>query len=610
MGHASAATVPPRAARADSAEAEDDDILLSSSLHNPSDALKLLAFASAQRARNANGGITPPALSETKAAASVSNDECWRAWGPVEHGVLDQNEAEALFLFFQLEMAPLYPLLTPTIFLPHHLPILTSTESLLLLSIVSISARYSPLLTNAEGRGGEIHLKLAERIRAALGRIMDGDANLRHISSVEALLLLSEWPLLPKPEETGRAGRKETEGSSTSESGESEEGRGEGSLVQVSNRYDSVSWGYIGWAVRLAQELGIHNQATYPGQIDPGQKLPHPWDPERSMRTFIYCYNADRQSARRDSVVQAFLSSQWWEEVMRRAPGSSRDTADDVWVQYAVSQGMTAALMGTIQDRLFSNVEITRAMLKTGQWESFLRSLEAELATMRRNAHAILSEENLSSTLVKIELDYVLLYGNAVTLRALQERLKRRMKAKDSHFKAPSILNLQEGRFILDALAAAQSILHLTVSVLEPKGFLRLCPARIFQRILFSAVFLFKSLAVGVVEHGQTTLLDLLERTISALYRTSIDENHLSRGFAALLSHLQAQCKPRLLTTADTTFPWDWDPTSEFIAVGREQDLLFNSLWNDGGLGGGSDFNIMGTLLGDNFGSGEFGGEF
>ncbi|KAK4705957.1 cytokinin riboside 5'-monophosphate phosphoribohydrolase, partial [Phenoliferia sp. Uapishka_3] len=380
-------------------------------------------------------------------------------------------------------------------------------------------------------------------------------------------------------------------------------------------------------------------------------------------------------------------------------------------------QGMTAA------DRLFSNVEITRAMLRTGQWESFLRSLEAELATMRRNASAILREENLSSTLVKIELDYVLLYGNAVTLRALQERLKRRMKAKDSHFKAPSILNLQEGRWIIDALAAAQSILHLTVSVLEPKGYLRLCPARIFQRILFSAVFLFKSLAVGVVEHGQTTLIDLLDRTISALYETSIDENHLSRGFSALLGshffvsllcgdrmltycassnppgHLQAQCKPRLLSTLhpsgasqsqspaqqlhallhpqpsepvvnksedtqmrfaqqlyptlapplahdpplaqpllpspsqpfnnttsssslfssnnnmntapttappDAPFSWDWDPTSEFIAVGREQDLLFQTLWNDNGLGVGGD--IMGTLLGDNFDGGGMSG--
>lgn len=95
---------PKRESRAESTEAEaeaaeDDDILLSSALHNPSDALKLLAFASAQRARNANGGVTPPEQSEQPATA-VSNDECWSKWGPVEDGVLDQREAEALFLLF------------------------------------------------------------------------------------------------------------------------------------------------------------------------------------------------------------------------------------------------------------------------------------------------------------------------------------------------------------------------------------------------------------------------------------------------------------------------------------------------------------------------------
>lgn len=59
-------------------------------------------------------------------------------------------------------------------------------------------------------------------------------------------------------------------------------------------------------------------------------------------------------------------------------------------------------------------------------------------------------------------------------------------------FVTPSLLNLQEGPWIIDSLAAAQSILHLTVTFLEPKGYLRLCPSRLFQRILFAATFLFK----------------------------------------------------------------------------------------------------------------------
>ena len=102
--------IPISSTRAYSAEVEadadgpeDDDILLSSKLHNPSDALKLLAFASAQRARNAKGGFTPPALSQTKAAA-VSNDECWRTWGPVQDGILDQREAEGLFMLYDFSV--------------------------------------------------------------------------------------------------------------------------------------------------------------------------------------------------------------------------------------------------------------------------------------------------------------------------------------------------------------------------------------------------------------------------------------------------------------------------------------------------------------------------
>lgn len=71
------------------------------------------------------------------------------------------------------------------------------------------------------------------------------------------------------------------------------------------------------------------------------------------------------------------------------------------------------------------------------------------------------------------------------------------LQANDLLFVTPSLLNLQEGPWIIDSLAAAQSILNQTVSFLEPKGYLRLCPSRIFQRILFAATFLFKVRSLG-----------------------------------------------------------------------------------------------------------------
>lgn len=81
-----------------------------------------------------------------------------------------------------------------------------------------------------------------------------------------------------------------------------------------------------------------------------------------------------------------------------------------------------------------------------------------------------------------------------------------------------------------------------------PKGYLRLAPSRLHQRILFAATFLFKALAVGVVEHGQPKVIHLLDQTIAVLHNNAVDRQHIGRGFAALLRRLQEQCKPTLLS--------------------------------------------------------------
>jgi hypothetical protein len=71
---------------------------------------------------------------------------------------------------------------------------------------------------------------------------------------------------------------------------------------------------------------------------------------------------------------------------------------------------------------------------------------------------------------------------------------------------SPSLLNLQEGQWVIDALNAAQSILTQTVNFLSPKGYLRVAPSRIFQRILFAATFLFKVSSLSISFKLRTTL--------------------------------------------------------------------------------------------------------
>lgn len=94
--------------------------------------------------------------------------------------------------------------------------------------------------------------------------------------------------------------------------------------------------------------------------------------------------------------------------------------------------------------------------------------------------------------MLRIELDYVVLYAYSLALRALQGKLKRRRMANDVHYSSPSLLNMVEGPWIMEALSAARSMIEITLTVFEDKGKLRHCPSRIFQYILFATTFLYK----------------------------------------------------------------------------------------------------------------------
>ncbi|KAK4055715.1 zinc finger transcriptional activator [Microbotryomycetes sp. JL201] len=552
----------------------DSDILLSSTLHNPSDALKLLATASSwrsiqpKRSDSSTNVVDSPQDSDkagmaegTPGSSAATESRGWGSWQPIVSGLLTQAEAEYLFKYFETNISPLYPLLAPEIFSDSHLPTLTSSESLLLSAMVAIASRYNDKLDRS--RADAIHVSIANFIRQELVYLQEGSPVSRNIGSVDALLLLTEWPSIPLDHLMRTA-------ETTTEGGNEEAAE----LLKTSAQYDSMSWTYIGIAVRLAQELGLDNVASYRLNATNDRDSADIGLGERALRTWIFAYNADRHvSVRlgRNAVVQAYMSSAWWEKVTQRASNDVlKQGLKELWAERTLPQGLLAALMGTIQERLYPNKDITRSLIRTGQWENFVRSLDHELRNMQSKTQGILKQASVQSTLLQIEIDYVRLYGNAIALRALQERLRRRVKANDLLFVRPSLLNLQEGPWIIDSLAAAQSILLQTVSFLWPKGYLRVCPARIFQRVLFAATFLLKALAVGVIEHSQNKTMDLLDQAVSALHFACVDSpHHISRGFSALLSRLHAHCKPALLEQSGSIDPAGGTTTTSSATTAR-----------------------------------------
>lgn len=336
------------------ADGSGSNVLLSSSLHNPSDALRMLAHASVLKA----AGVREPGEGRV--------GKGWTDWGPVRRGLLSQLEAEELLRIFESELHPLYPLLSSEVYHHSHMPTLVRRESLLLGTLLTIASRYAapPIDTPLGSRCASIHKVMAAWVQAEVAFLTGGQLSLRHISSVEALLLLCEWPLVPVRHSDDSFARDSPEPDPRAPDDLA-------SILEPSNSYDALSWSFIGCAVRLAQELGIDNQLNYRYDAIQG---PDSWHQERSLRTWIYCFEADRGvSVRlgRSAVVQSHLSSQWWEKVCVLA--SQRFCArgfDHAWAE-PMPQGFIATVsVGWLGERTSVGVELTMTLCRRS-WGPF-----------------------------------------------------------------------------------------------------------------------------------------------------------------------------------------------------------------------------------------------
>lgn len=226
------------------------------------------------------------------------------------------------------------------------MPTFVQKEALLLGTTILVASRYSapPTETPLGSRCAAIHRVMASWVQAEVAFLTGGSLALRNISSVESLLLLCEWPMLPL-RHSEAAGRDD-------DADDCRDPEDIASVLEPSNQYDALSWSFIGAAVRLAQELRIDDQQSYRFDINPDSSS---WLQERSLRTWIHCFAADRGvSVRlgRSAVVQSHLSSQWWEKVCVLA--SQRFCArgfDHAWAE-PMPQGFMATILGTIHERV------------------------------------------------------------------------------------------------------------------------------------------------------------------------------------------------------------------------------------------------------------------
>lgn len=106
-----------------------------------------------------------------------------------------------------------------------------SDEPLLIASLIAVAARFSPHGEPAQNQA--VYEACATWIRQAVVHLLDGLPTFRNVATVEALLVLSEWPLIPF-QKARLAG----------DGGEGEDAVGK--LVAPIEQYDAFAWSYVG----------------------------------------------------------------------------------------------------------------------------------------------------------------------------------------------------------------------------------------------------------------------------------------------------------------------------------------------------------------------------
>ncbi|CAK9787158.1 unnamed protein product [Cutaneotrichosporon oleaginosum] len=210
-------------------------INLEATIETPADALRILVAAADEEATQAT------------AAPAHRDGKIWNQWEPVRDGLLTTGEARTLLGFYAAHLGPLHPVVPSSLFLTKQFTDLLD-EPILLATICLAASRFCDLgpsyVSTEPLRSRVIQGRLVDWLLTRLGYLTMGDPTFRTIGTVEALLVLSEWPpraLLLKDPSRARAS----------------------TLSSACKLFDDLAWTLTGLALRIAQEISLHDEKGY-----------------------------------------------------------------------------------------------------------------------------------------------------------------------------------------------------------------------------------------------------------------------------------------------------------------------------------------------------------
>ncbi len=464
--------------------------------------------------------------------------------------------------------------------------------------------------TPAEG-GASFGLALHQRISAwthqLAGRVLV-DLSLHSIGSVEGLLLLSEWSTWGIHSHTNDYLNSDDEDDEEEEEDEFEEegemsggdsaqaqlqaakraalrqsaavaNRHANEIATTSERFDRMSWMFVGLAIRLAEELqlqkaeacrGIYSQ--HPVEIEAA---------ERRLRVWLDCVRADTQISIRLNrrFTSGGLSPEWMDTMRARTYHLPEVLPDPARPANAGNSAKSPGPQST-QEQSNSNYTLTEDMVGAAKYDPSIDEARkwvawrghAELANKLRNAHDLLNESDVrTQNMLENERFESILRPFRKDLDSMVRWLEPKIGYPgggmrtfgirlDYHFTRLTVFRLALDALVLRVrkLGHADGMAHLGEGLSDRPSFAFAKEAVEAARTLAIVIsvdlqslrcappkyFLFLVLAVMVCmqacELSDSLMLpvhcaSILREAINALNAVTLDERHLAHSYALML---------------------------------------------------------------------------
>ncbi|KDN60519.1 putative fungal specific transcription factor domain-containing protein [Colletotrichum sublineola] len=507
--------------------------ITSSDLLNPSDALNLLAQVADLDDEEAHEGIQDlPSIKSgcsdkrsPKRGSRKPSTPAVTHYPPISDGILSASVASRLLSSYIQHFHPFFPVADKCI-LNHSLATIShliESEPHLLTAIFTVTSKDDPSLSR-------VHEACSRYMETLISKLIYKGSTT--VGAVEALLILAQWA----PQ---RLQEKPTVGR-----GEEDEG----------------AWMQIGVAIRLGYLQSLEQTGLLADKTSPSSETFR-----RKRIVWAACYMSDREVSIR--VGKGFWSRGPGPSTIPRSADfsslRSQEAGSDNLGQLFQAQLELIQLFSNAHDILYSSSS-HRAQLYLGG--EYVRYIDDSFAVLRKwkIVWGSLNFTPLIKAGLNLSYEFLRLYINAFAFQATINRAiakARQQQQQQQQYpngneapgsqaqarQAPAIssplfadlASTPDARFIYESMDAANSLLNILNTSVDPATGLRYMPLKYYLYVIYAAVFLFKARLAGALgNEASESVRRSINVTIECLQQSSLSAHSLGQRYARLLSLL------------------------------------------------------------------------